>query len=131
MARERAVGALPPLVAVHRVVAAADGGDSLGGQLGQVVNGTRRGDVAAVREGVDPRRSSIPSRRGELEERPQVVDVRVHAAVGDESEEMHRAATLLRAPERAEERFVAKNDPSSIARFTRTRSGRGSGPSRS
>ena len=108
---ERAVGALPPSVAVHRVVAAADGGDSLGGELGQIVHGTRRGDVAAVREGVDPRPLLHPFAAGELEQRAEVVDVRVHPAVGHEAEEMYRATTFLRAAERAQERLVGEERP--------------------
>ena len=63
---------------------------------------------------------AFPAR--ELEERPQVVDVGVHAAVGDESEQVHpppRCFARRNAPRSAS---FSENDPSSIARFTRTRS---------
>ena len=35
---ERPLRALPALVAIHRVVAAADGGDALGGQLREILD---------------------------------------------------------------------------------------------
>ena len=57
-----------------------------------------RRDVAAVRERVDP---GLLGR--EAEQRPQVVDVRVDAAVGDEPEQVDAVAALER---RAEERRV-------------------------
>ena len=86
---------LPALVAVHRVVAAGDGRDPLGGQLGEVVLGRVRRDVAAVGEGVDPG----PLGR-EPEQRLQVLDVRVHAAVRDEAEQVHVAAPVERRLQR-------------------------------
>jgi len=77
---------LPALVSVHGVVAARDGGDLLLRQLGEIVDGRVRRDVSAVGEGVDERAllHALPPRQ--LEERPQVVDVRMDAAVGDQAE---------------------------------------------
>ncbi len=78
---ERALRALPTTVAIHGVVAAADGGDAFGRQLGQVVDRGVRGDITSVRERMDP---GFLGR--EAQQRAQVVDVGVDAAVGDEAE---------------------------------------------
>ena len=51
---QRALGAIPALVAIHRVVAARDGRDPVDGQLGEVVHRRVRRDVAAVGERMDP-----------------------------------------------------------------------------
>ena len=111
MAGVRAIRALPALVAVHRVVAAADGCNSLDGKLGEVSHGRVRRDVPPVREGVDPRALGHPLALGELEQRAQVVDVRVDAAVRDEPQQMDVGAALGRAPERRDERLVLEERP--------------------
>ncbi len=112
---ERPLRALPALVAVHRVVAADDRRDPVGGQLGEIVERRVRRDVAAVGERVDPRVRSGAMR----EQRPQVVDVRVHAAVRDEPEQVHAAA----AGERRLERRVLERASRRRPRwFTRIRS---------
>ena len=65
-----------------------------------------RRDVTAVGEGVHPRAVFEPGTLPQLEQRSQVVDMRVDAAGRDEPEEVHVAVPLLRAPESAEERLV-------------------------
>ena len=57
--------------------------------------------------------------RPQAEQRAQVVDVRVDAAARDEPEQVHVAAALLRAVERAASAGLSKNEPSSTARLTR------------
>jgi hypothetical protein len=47
----------------------------------------------------------------ELEQRAQVLDVRVDAAVGDEPEQVDVAIPLARAPERAGERVILEERP--------------------
>ena len=89
---ERTLGAIPALVAIHRVVAARHGGDAIDRQLGQVVHRRVRRDVPAVGEGMNPRLV-----RREPQQRLEVIDVRVHAAVRDETEQMDALATLERA----------------------------------
>ena len=103
--RQRALGALPTLVAVHRVVAAADRDDPrpFGDQLGEVTARRRRRHVAPVGEGVDVRPLGHVLPACQLEERPQLVDVRVDAAVGDEAEQVDVAAALSGPAEGAEE----------------------------
>ena len=91
---EGLVRSVPTLVAVHRVVAARDGGDPVGRQLGEVVDGRGRRDVAAVGERVDPRLLG-----SEAEQGFQVVDVRMDAAVGDEPEQVRALAALEGADE--------------------------------
>ena len=73
------------------------------GQLGEVVDGGVRRDVAAVRERVDP---GLLGR--EAQQRLQMLDVRVDAAVGDQAEQVDVLAALERADERGvlEERAV-------------------------
>ena len=82
---------LPALVAVHRVVAAGDGRDPLGGQFGEVALGRVRRDVAAVGESMDPRRLGP-----EPQQRLQVLEVGVHTAARDETEQVHVAAPVER-----------------------------------
>ena len=65
-----------------------------------------RGDVAAVGERVDPRPVTEHGPLADLEERPQVGNVRMDPAGRDEPEEMDRAAALLRAAEGAEQGLV-------------------------
>ena len=99
-------GAIRPLgavVAVHRVVAADDGGDSRGGKLREIVDGGMRRDVAAVGERVNPRPVGHPVALRQLEQREEVVDVRVDAAPRDEPEQVHVAAARLRPLERPDE----------------------------
>ncbi len=99
---EREVGALPALVAVHRVVPARHGRDPVGRKLGEVVHGRGRRDVATVGERVDPGLLRLALAAGELEQRPQVVDVGVDAAVRDEAHQVDIGA----AAERRDERLV-------------------------
>ena len=56
------------------------------------------------------------------DQRPQVVDVRVHATVRDEAQQVHVAAARARAREGADEGRVLEERPSATARLTRTRS---------
>ena len=65
-----------------------------------------RRDVAAVRESVDEGALLHPLPPCQLEQRPQVVDVRVDAAVRDEPEQVDVRAALLRPLERADKRGV-------------------------
>ncbi len=65
-----------------------------------------RRDVATVGEGVDERALRHPLASRELEQSTQVLDVRVNAAVGDESEQMDVPGALTRPLERATERLV-------------------------
>ncbi len=106
--RERAVGALPAAVAIHRVVAAADRGDPSHGKLREIARRRRGRDVTPVGERMDPRALGHALDLGHREERTEVVDVGVNAAVGDEPEEMQVAATLARASERREQRLVPR-----------------------
>ena len=89
---QRELGAIPALVAVHRVVAAGNRRDAVERELGEIVDRRVRRDVAAVGESMDPRLL-----RGELQQRLHVRDVRVHAAVRDEPEQMHVLPALERS----------------------------------
>ena len=105
---ERPLRAVPAGVAVHRVVAPDDRRDAVGGELGQVVGRGRRRDVAAVGERVHPGAllHAEPSR--ELEQRLQVRDVRVDAALRDEPEQVHVATSRPRALEGAAQNGVVE-----------------------
>ena len=61
--------------------------------------GVRR-DVAPVREGVDEGALGHSFASGELDQRAEVVDVAVHAAVRDEPEQVDVRPALLRPLER-------------------------------
>ena len=97
---------LPAVVPVHRVVAPGDRGDAGVGQPGQVSHGRGRRHVPPVRERMDPRPLRHALALRELEQRAQVVDVRMDAAVGDEAEQVHVSAPLARTAERRDERLV-------------------------
>ena len=73
---ERAFGAIPAVVAVHRVVAARDGRDAVGRQLGEIVHCRMRRDVTSVGERMDPRLLRRDPQQG-----AEMIDVRVNAAV--------------------------------------------------
>ncbi len=96
---DRVVGELGPLpagVAVHRVVAAADGADPAGLaqpalELGEVAAAAVRQGVAAVGEGVEDDVGD-PLLGGELDRRLDVLPARVDAAVGDQAEQVQAAA---------------------------------------
>ena len=96
---DRVVGELGPLpagVAVHRVVAAADGGDAAGLvqpalQLLQVARAAVRQRVAAVGEGVEDDVGHALL-GGELDRRLDVLPAGVDAAVGDQAEQVQAAA---------------------------------------
>ena len=106
----------PSAVAIHRVVAAAHRRDPLGGQLGEIRRRGVRRDVAAVGERVDPGPFGHPLGSRQLEQRAQVIDVGVHAAVRDEAEQMD-VCPRARAPARNAETSAAlrANEPSAIA----------------
>ena len=104
----RPLRALGPVVAVHRVVAADNRGDPLRRQAGEVGRGGVRRDVAAVREGVDPRPLLHPLAACQLEQREQVVEVRVDASLGDEAEQVNVPSTLPCPCESADERGVVE-----------------------
>ena len=65
-----------------------------------------RGDVTSVREGVHPRPLAHPFAVGETEQRAEVVDVRVHAAVRHEPEQVDVAPALACTRERGDECLV-------------------------
>src|SRR5207244_10789060 len=91
----RAPGAIPALFAVHRVIAAAHGGDAVDGQLGEVVHGRVWRDVTPVDEGVDP---GLLGRKSQ--QRLEMVDVRMDAAARDDAEQMYGLASLEGAAQR-------------------------------
>ena len=96
---DRVVGelaALPARVAIHRVVAAADRGDTSrlaqpALKLGQVLAAAVRQRVAAVGEGVEDDVGHALL-RGQLDRRLDVLPAGVHAAVGDQPEQVQAAA---------------------------------------
>ncbi len=103
------LGAVPALVAVHRVVAARDGGHARaapGLHLREVAHPAVGARVAAVGEGVDHDVRHVLA-RGEVDERPQVVHARVHAAVRHQPEQVE-AVGVAGGPQRLvlEERAV-------------------------
>jgi len=114
---EGAICPFPALVAIHGVVAATDGGDAVCGQLGQVISGRVRRHVAPVGKRVDP---GFLGR--EAEQRLQVIDMRVDAAVRNEPEQMDVTPTLAWASERRDEGSFVRNVPSATDWLTRTRS---------
>ena len=103
---ERLLRPLPALVAVHRVVAADDGREPFGRQLGEVGHGRMRRDVPAVGERVNPGPLLHALSARKLEQRLQVVEMRVDAALRDEAEQVDVAAALPGALERGQERWV-------------------------
>jgi hypothetical protein len=92
---DRLPGAVPARVAVHRVVAPDDGPDAARARLprplrhlGEHVRAARGRGVAAVREGVDDEVLD-PRLGGDLDQRLEVAVGGVHAAVGDEADQVH------------------------------------------
>jgi hypothetical protein len=106
--REGTLCALPAAIAVHRVIAAHDGDDPrpFGDELGEVVGRRRRGDVAAVGEGMHVGALLHPLPARELDQGAHVIDMRVNAAVRDEPEEMDIPIALSRPLERASQRRI-------------------------
>lgn len=105
---------LPAEVAVHGVVAAGDGGDLSYADLAnlllegfEVAEAAGGHGVAAVHEGVDVD-AGEGMLGGELEERVEVALLRVHAAVGDESEEVEGAVALSRKLDGAGENGIGE-----------------------
>ena len=101
---------LPPLVAVHRVVAAGDRGDAAGAglvehglQLPEVADAAGRRGVAAVGDHVDehPRHALA---RGHLDQRVQVLLAAVDAAVREQADEVQRVLAVDAAIHRRGER---------------------------
>ena len=95
--------ALPALVAVHGVVAAVDAGHLAHAVLAHLLlelrNVARAGGgrgVAAVHEGVDEDALQAVLARS-AQQRVQMLLVRVHAAVGDQAEEMQLPSAFARA----------------------------------
>ena len=92
----RELVALPALVAIHGKVAADDGGDlghaaGLAGDEGEVIRAAGRRGVAAIGDGVDEDVGHARVVRG-FDERDEVILVAVHAAIGDEAEQMEARA---------------------------------------
>ena len=85
-----ALHALPSLVAVHREIAADDGGEmrARAEQLAQVLLGRLRRRVAAVEDGMDE--DSLRAERvRRVDQLVQMRLQRVHAAIGQQPHEMH------------------------------------------
>ena len=109
--RARELGALGAMVAIHRVVAPDDGRDDRARarplrlepaeQAGRLMGR----DVAAVRERMH-RDARHARRERAAHDRAQVVDVRMHAAVGDEPGHVQHAAAGLGGRERSLQRGV-------------------------
>jgi hypothetical protein len=94
----REMRAVPSLVAIHRVVPADDRGHSSGRgtrqrvmKLCEVADPSRRGRIAPVGNGVDEDAGDT-SPRGHVDERMEMTLVTVHAAVGQEADEVQRVA---------------------------------------
>ncbi len=92
----RSLDALPSLVAIHRVVASGDRRDSPAPKLLQlrfelVDERKRRARrfVAPVEHGVN-RNPARAIRRSDVEQRDQMIDMAVHAAVGKQSPDVQR-----------------------------------------
>ena len=100
---DRAVRALPVLVAVHRVVAADDGCNALGREGRKVVCSSMGRHVTSVGERVDPGAIRHGLAHRQLEQGAQVIDVRVHTAARDETEQMDGTAALACAAERSDQ----------------------------
>ena len=114
IARSAKVGAIPAPVAVHRVVAAGDRGDAVGGQLGEVAHRRVRRNVSAVGERVDP---------GLLRREGQQRLAGGRCANGRRRARRGRAgARCLPRPKAPRSASFSKKLPSSIDLFTRTRS---------
>jgi len=89
--------ALPAVVAIHRVVAADEGSDFADAEfahflleLADEVAAAVGRSVAAVHEAVDEDFFDFPL-LGHFEEREEMVDVRMYAAVAEEADEMQLA----------------------------------------
>ena len=108
----RLLDALPALVAVHRVVTARDRRDAaqLEGvdlvlQTVDIFNAGLRRGVAAVHEAVEADLAQAVAAR-QFEQREHVVDVRMHAAVGQQTEDVQGGIEPLALVDRAHQRFV-------------------------
>ena len=120
---DRVVGELGPLpagVAVHRVVAAADGADPArlaqpAFELGDVAAAAVRQRVAAVGEGVEDEVGDALL-GGQLDRRLEVLPAGVDAAVGDQAEQVEAAARAVRGPARRRRAAtsLSKKVPSAI-----------------
>ena len=116
------------MIAIHGVEAPDDGRERRARagpfplELREQAGGLVRRDVAAVREGVHgDARDAGRERRSD--DRAQVVDVRVHAAVGDETGHVQHAAAAGRSRRRPPAvPDCARSVPSATASLTRTRS---------
>ena len=91
-------------------------------ELGDVADAARRRRVAAVGDHVDEHLRHLAPRR-HLDERVQVPLVAVHAAVGDEADEVQRVpAVARRGPSPASSAALVKNSPSRMLLSIRVRS---------
>ena len=93
------LGALGPIVAVHGVVAPDHRRDAIRRELREIGGGGVRGDVATVRERMDPRTLRHRLAPSELEQGEQMLDVGVDAARRDEPEQMDGSSPLPRPRE--------------------------------
>ena len=106
-----ALRALPAPVAVHGVDAAADGADGRAGAVPLPLQRREQPrrlvgrDVAPVGDGVDADLPHLPGQR-HAHQRAQVVDVRVHAAVGDQAHQVQRSPGRAGAVAGRDERRV-------------------------
>ena len=123
-----ALGALPAAVAVHRPVAPDDGAHARTGgrtvELRQIPRACVRQRVAPVGERVHDQILDLQL-AGDLDQGAQVIERGVHAAVGDEPDQVHRAGCR---PRLADERAPAgrRSRPASRRR-SRRRCARGPG----
>ena len=110
----RLLHALPALVAIHRVVAAGDRRDAaqlervdLVLQAVDILDARLRRGVAAVHEAVEADLAQAVAAR-QLEQREHMVDVRMHAAVRQQAEDVQRRIKPLALVDRAHQRFVGE-----------------------
>ena len=117
-------GAVPARVPVHRVVAPAHG-RHIRRSL-QVAGARRRGDVASVGERMHVH-PLHPLLGGQVDQRAQVADMAVHAAVGDQPQQVQRRARA-RACTASASTGLRANAPDSTSSSMRTRSWRTTRP---
>jgi hypothetical protein len=96
---QRRLRALGAAVAVHRVVAADHRADASGPRvdLRQVLRAAVRRGVTAVGERVD---DNVLALGAQLQQRAEVLERRVHPAVGDETDQVHALEALERRADR-------------------------------
>jgi hypothetical protein len=107
----RAIRPFPAAVAVHRVVPAADGREPIHRQFCEIARGGVWRDVASVGEGVHPHALLHTLALRQREQRAEVVDVGVNAAVRHEPEQVDVSHALAGAVKRGDERVVLGERP--------------------